>query len=119
MHQITHWPDTATLDLPEEVSQDIHHRLLLPFASEAEAEAKEFWQEAPSTVIILDPAENLEDLHQDPVWNQLEFALAYPEYTVALSSGYQMLVAITYDSGGGIYLIVPPELSHITHREKA
>ena len=64
MQQITHWPDTATLDLPEEVSQDIHQHLLEPF--ESEQEAIDFWQEAPSTLIILDHTDSIEALQQGP-----------------------------------------------------
>jgi hypothetical protein len=108
---IQHWPDTATLDLPEEVSQDINRHLLLPF--ESEQEAIDFWKEAPSTLIILDHTDTLKSLQQDDTWTSIKFALTYPEYDVPLSNGYQMLVAITNDSGGGIYLVVPPELSHI------
>jgi hypothetical protein len=57
MQQINDWPDTAELTLPEAVSQDLHQQLTLPF--DTEAEAKQFWQEAPSTLIILDPTEEL------------------------------------------------------------
>jgi len=111
MQQITHWPDLATLDLPEEVTQGIHYHLLEPF--ESEQETISFWREAPSSIIILDPSDSIEALQQDEVWNAIEFALTYPEYDVPLSNGYQMLVAITNDSGGGLYLVVPPELSLI------
>ena len=112
MQQITHWPNLATLELPEEVSQDILHHLLDPF--ESDQEALDFWQEAPSSIIILDPTDNIASLQQDDSCNAIEFALTYPEYDVPLSHGYQMMVAITNDSGGGIYLVIPPELSHIT-----
>ena len=112
MQQITQWPHTATLDLPAAVTQDIHNHLSAPFESEQEAIA--FWKEAPSSIIILAPSDTLESLQQDEVWTTVEFALTYPEYDLSLSHGYQMLVAITNDSGSGIYLVIPPELSHIT-----
>ena len=112
MQQITHWSDMATLDLLEEVSHEIRTHLIAPFESEQEAIA--FWQEAPSSIIILDSTDSIDSLQQSDNWNAIEFALTYPEYDVALSNGYQMLVAITNDSGSGIYLVIPPELSHIT-----
>lgn len=112
MQYINHWPDTATLNLPEEVSQDIHLHLLEPF--ESEQDAIDFWQEAPSSIIILESTDTIDALRLSDTWNSIEFALTYPEYDVSLSNGYQMLVAVTTDSGGGIYLVVPPELSHIT-----
>lgn len=112
MQYINHWPDMATLTIPEEVSQDLHQRLQEPFDSEQEA--KEFWQEAPSTVIILDTADAINQLQESDTWNQIEFALTYQEYSLPLPLGYQLLlVAIANDSGGGIYLVVPPELTQI------
>ena len=111
MQCINHWPDKAELTLPEAVSQDLHRRLLEPFDSQASA--KEFWDETSTTLIILDPADNIMQLKKSDAWNQIEFALTYPEYTVPLSNGYQLLVAIVNDSGSGIHLVVPPEQSHI------
>ena len=111
MQYITHWPDMAKLNIPEAVSQDLQHRLLEPFDSETSA--KEFWQEAPSTIIILDSSDSITTLKGSDVWDQIEFSLTYPEYTVPLKMDYLLMVAIVNDSGCGIYLVVPPELSHI------
>ena len=108
MQYINHWPDMTKLALPETVAQDLQRRLLEPFDSEASA--KEFWQETPSTIIILDPLDSIEG---SEVWAQIEFTLTYPEYTLPLKMGYRLLVAIVNDSGSGIYLVIPPELSHI------
>ena len=112
MQQINHWPDTSELTLPEAVSGDLQQQLILPFDSEDEA--KEFWAETSSTVIILDPTDTISELQQDPLWDQIEFALTYPEYTVPLSMGYQLLVAIVNDSGAGIYLVLPPLPQEVT-----
>ena len=113
MQYINHWPeDMAELTLPEAVSHDLHRQLTLPF--ESEQEAKDFWGEAPSSIIILESTDTIDALRISDTWNSIEFALTYPEYDIPLSNGYQMLVAVTTDSGGGIYLVVPPELSHIT-----
>ena len=111
MQYINHWPDTAELSLPEPVAQDLYRQLLEPFDSEASA--KEFWDETSTTIIILDPTDSIKRLKQDSAWNQIEFALTYPEYTLPLKMDHQLLVAIVNDSGSGIYLVVPPELSHI------
>ena len=111
MQYINHWPDMAKLNIPEAVSQDLQHRLLEPFDSAGEA--KEFWKETSSTLIILAPSDSFQQLQQSDAWNGIEFALTYPEYTVPLSMDYQLMVAIVNDSGAGIYLVIPPELSHI------
>ena len=108
MQYINHWPDISELALPETLAQDLFGQLLQPFDSAGEA--KEFWQEAPSTIIILDPSDTIEG---SDAWTQIEFALTYPEYTVPLSMDYQLMVAIVNDSGSGIYLVIPHELSHI------
>ena len=111
MQQINHWPDMADPTLPEVVFQDLQQQLLLPFDSEGEA--KDFWNETSTTLIILDPTDNTEDLIQSDTWNQIDFALTYQEYSVSLSMGYTLSVTITNDSGGCIFLVIPPELSHI------
>ena len=112
MQYINHWPDMAKLNIPKAVSHDLQHRLLEPFDSEGEA--KYFWEETCSTLITLNHTDSITDLKQDSSWNQIEFALTYPEYTVPLSKGYQLSVTIVNDSGSGIFLVIPPELSHIT-----
>ena len=134
MQQINHWPDMAELSLPDTVSRDLHRRLLEPFDSEGEAKAfwketrttliilephqhdttsREFWREAASDIIILDSIDSIKDIEQSLTWNQIGFTLTYPEYTVPLSMDYRLLVAIVNDSGSAIYLVIPPELSHL------
>ena len=114
MQQINHWPDMAELSLPETVSQDLHKQLLEPFDSEKSAKkfweetrttiiilepfhsdttSREFWQEASSSIIILDSIDSIEGKDQLLTWNQIGFTLTYPEYTVPLSNGYQLLVS--------------------------
>ena len=108
MQYITHWPDMVELTLPEAVSQVLYEQLLEPFDSEDEA--KQFWGETFSTIIILDPSDAIEG---SELQDQIQFALTYPEYTVSLSMDYQLSVTIVNDSGSGIFLVIPPELSHI------
>ena len=111
MQYINHWPDNTELALPKAVSQDLHRRLLEPFDSVGEAKA--FWEETSTTLIILDPTDNITQLKESDAWSQIDFALTYPEYTVQLKMDYQLMVAIVNDSGSGIYLVIPHELSHI------
>ena len=111
MQYINHWPDISKLSLPEPVAQDLQHWLLEPFDSEGEA--KEFWEETSSTLFILDPNDSITQLKESEAWNQIEFTLTYPEYAVPLAMDYVLSVASVNDSGSGIYLVVPPELSHI------
>ena len=111
MQQINHWPDPAELALPETITQDLQQRLLEPFDSETSAKA--FWVEASSTIIILGPTDSITALKGSDAWSQIDFALTYTEYTVPLSMGYQLSVTIVNDSGSGIFLVIPPELSHI------
>ena len=115
MQYINHWPDMAELTLPKTLAQDLFGQLLEPFDSEASA--KEFWEETPSTIIILDPSDSITALKESDAWSQIEFALTYPEYTLPLKMGYQLSVTIVNDSGAGIYLVIPPELSHIIPEE--
>ena len=116
MQQINHWPDDmAEMALPESVAQDLFLQLLQPFDSVGEA--KKFWNETSTILIILDHNNSIEDLKGSDAWSQVDFALTYPEYTLPLPLGYQLLVAIVNDSGAGIYLVVPPELSHIIPEE--
>ena len=111
MQYITHWPELAELDLPKTLAHDLHRRLLESFDSEGEA--KEFWNETTTTLTILDPTDSITALKESDIWNELEFPLMYTEYTVQLKMGYQLLVAIVNDSGSGIFLVIPPELTHI------
>ena len=111
MQYINHWPDTAELSLPKTLAQDLFGQLLEPF--ESEASAKKFWNESSTTLIILDPTDNITQIKESDTWNGIEFTLTYPEYTLPLKKGYQLLVTIVNDSGSGIYLVIPPELSHI------
>ena len=115
MQYINHWPEMAELTLPEPVAQNLHRQLLEPFDSEGDA--KQFWDETYSTVIILDPNDTITALKESDAWNQIGFTLTYPEYTVPLSNGYVLLVAIVNDSGAANYLVIPPVLSYIIPEE--
>ena len=117
MQYINHWPDMAELVLPEPVAQDLYGQLLEPFDSAGKA--KDFWDETFSTIIILNSRDSITALKESDVWNELEFALTYPEYTVPLSMGYQLSVTIVNDSGTGIFMVIPHELSHLISEYEA
>ena len=108
MQVIYHWPDIHELKLPNSVAKEVWRQLLEPF--ETEEAAKEFWQEAPSTFIVLDSGDSLSQLENSGAWQAIEFAITYPEYTEVLSLGYRLTMAIFTDSGSGVYLVIPPEL---------
>ena len=109
MQCFNHWPELSKLALPELVAQDFYQHLLMPFSNKSAA--KEFWEDAPSTIIILNDFDSIAHLRGCVIWSQIEFALTYPEYTETLKDNYQVLLAIVNDSGSGIYLVIPPELS--------
>ncbi|RDH82467.1 MAG: hypothetical protein DIZ80_09250 [endosymbiont of Galathealinum brachiosum] len=111
MQHINHWPDITKLDLPNTVSQALYQQLSEPF--DTESSAREFWNETSTTLIILDPSDFIQTIKRETAWKQIEFTLTYPEYITPLKLNYQLMLAITNDSGSGIYLVIPPELSHL------
>ena len=80
MQYINHWPDTTKLNIPKAVSQDLQRQLLEPFVDEVEA--KQFWKETSSTLIILDCTDAIQELHRDLSWNQIDFTLMRPKHKV-------------------------------------
>ncbi len=109
MQYLNHWPDITKLALPDPVAQDLYQQLLEPFSSEGEAKA--LWVEVPSTIIILNSFDSIDQLMKSDSWSDIAFTLTYPEYTEPLKMDYQLMVAIVNDSGSGIFLVIPPELS--------
>ena len=81
MQHINHWPDMAQLTLPESVAQDLHQQLLLPFDSEDEAKA--FWKETSSTIIILAPLDSIEG---SKVCRRIEFILVSENITLVFNN---------------------------------
>jgi len=57
MYTINHWPDITELILPGPIAEDLYRQLLEPF--EDKTEAKAFWEESPSTIIILEPLDSI------------------------------------------------------------
>lgn len=81
--------------------------LLNHFASESEAQA--FWQECPSTIIVLYENRNLAEI-SGSIRQSISFCLNYTEFEEALPNGYRLLLAIINDKGAGCYLVLPSNL---------
>ena len=86
MQIINTWPEFS---LPEAVNQAILNHLVEPFQNEAEAKA--YWQQHQTQLIIRDTLPS------------------YPEYTDPLPEGYTISLVITSDAGDGIYYLIPPK----------
>ena len=78
------WPDP---DVPQNVKAALIKHLTEPF--QTLAEAKSYWLESGTQLIIAAVPEN-------------------PEYTDALPEGYTISLVITSDSGEGVYYLTPP-----------
>ena len=87
MQTITTWPDQ--LALPQNVKTALLKHLLIPFETEAEAEA--YWEENSVQLVLSEPPKE-----------------AIPEYTDPLPDGYSISLVITSDAGEGIYYLTPP-----------
>jgi len=107
MQIINHWPTNDEIALPEAVIRALINALVEPFASENEARA--FWHECPSTIIVLN--ENTVAAELDiQARKQVSFCVSYPEFEDVLPDGYRLLLAIVNDEGAGCYLVLPSEL---------
>ncbi|HCE1504212.1 TPA: hypothetical protein NJ353_004104 [Vibrio parahaemolyticus] len=104
--------DASALDLPDSVKTELLHQLIASFETAEEAEA--FWQEQNCFLIVLEPADTIEQLeeHDRENGNWLDFITTYPEEVVIIGDEefYLLALAIFADSGSGGYLLVP--LSH-------
>ncbi len=105
MQILNHWPEKSELCLPEKVKNALLKHLIEPFFGD-ETAAKAFWVECPSTIFIFNEEElkNLDNF-ECTVQQQVEFALANPEYTDALTDSYSISLAIFNDEGAGIYIV--------------
>lgn len=106
MQLLNHWPNECDLSLPEEVKQSLLTHLLEPFGDEENA--KIFWQDYPSMIVIFDqndPFNSLQWLNGE-LQHQISFAQTNPEYSDTLALGYSIKLSITSDAGNGLYLVV-------------
>lgn len=104
MQLINHWPSVNEIALPELVATEVITFLVEPFTNEQEA--KVFWLEYPSTLIILDEACVLNELDSQ-FQQQVSFCINNSEFEEILPNGYRLLLAIVSDDGAGCYLVLP------------
>ncbi len=108
MQVITHWPRFEELKLPTGIKEAFKAHLLAPFDSEAQAKA--FWRECPSTLLIFDTGDSLCALPEE-IRSQALFCRDNAEFVETLPEGYQLALAIVSDDGAGIYLLWPSTYS--------
>jgi len=118
MKLINRWPLADDFDLPQETVNDVMNLLLEPFDNEEAAKA--LWRELGTTLIVIDPDDSLESLQRfsHSIVEQIRFALRHPELEDSVAHGYQLILSITNDEGGGIYLLIALDaslLSEIHH----
>lgn len=110
--QIIHYlPTENQLILSPITAQSVVELLTVPFTSLDEA--KEFWLEYPSTIVVLnskDTPEIVLAMLDDLSRHFIEQAELTPEFVEALPEGYQLSLTITSDSGNGFYLIKPTDM---------
>jgi len=111
--QILHYlPTENQLILDNHVSQEVVDLLIMPFGTRDKA--KVFWQEYPSTIVILNRNDDVETcLNQLNSVTRLFVETAHfnPEFIEKLPDSYQLSLAITSDSGNGLYLIKPTAMT--------
>jgi hypothetical protein len=111
MQILDYLPTENQLILDNEAAQSMVDLLIEPFGTRDKA--KEFWQEYPSTIVILNRNDNVEScLKQlsDVTRSFVETAESNPEFIEYLPDNYQLSLTITSDSGNGLYLIKPTNM---------
>lgn len=118
MHITLNWPNAADLPIPEDVCAELFKHLLEAFPSEEDA--RQYWNEIPTLLIILNADDSYEAVshESDEFQNQLNFVLTYPEFVIPVGAHYHLALAIFTDEGSGIYLLahhdcpITKDLSH-------
>jgi hypothetical protein len=110
--QILHYlPSENQLILDNLAAQAMVDLLVVPFGTREKA--KEFWQEYPSIIVVLnrnDDVENCLKQLSDTTQLFVETAEINPEFIEYLPDNYQLSLTITSDSGNGLYLIKPTNM---------
>jgi len=114
MQIINTWPNKSKpIALPDTTKLVLLKHLQEPF--QGETEAKAYWQDNQTILIILDQDDTKESFLQldDLLHHQIEMALKNPEYTEELGNDYVIKLAIISDAGNGIYCVLPKMLDLI------
>jgi len=69
-------------------------------------DAKQFWQESSSQLILLDPSDLLESL-KSTLPNHFHQIIHFPEYILKVPNEHFLALTITDQTGGGCYLLFP------------
>ncbi|GAA6170737.1 hypothetical protein NBRC116592_04070 [Colwellia sp. KU-HH00111] len=111
MQLLDYWPENNILALPEPVSKALLNHLIEPFGDEQSAH--EFWNEYPSTIIIIEPKDSnsLLTLVGEGVKYLITSGVEFHEYTQSLGQGYQVNLSIVNDAGNGVYLVFRDDIN--------
>jgi len=114
MQIINTWPKNSKLiALPDKTKIALLQHLQIPFQHEIEAKA--YWQDNQTRLIILDQHDTQVSLLQldDLLHHQIETALQNPEYIEELNNDYVIKLAIISNAGNGLYCVLPKALDLI------
>ena len=111
--QILHYlPTENQLILNSLVAHSVVDLLIEPFGTRDEAKA--FWQEYPSTIVVLNSKDDVESCLKklsEVTRLFVETAHFSPEFIEDLPNSYQLSLTITSDSGNGLYLVKPTDMT--------
>lgn len=111
MQILNYLPSENQLILDNAVAQAVVDLLIVPFGTRCKA--TKFWQEYPSTIVVMNRNDDVEScLKQLSEITRLfvEAANFNPEFIEHLPDSYQLSLAITSDNGNGLYLIKPKNM---------
>ncbi len=107
MQLIENWPTPDNVSLPHHVFAVVKQILIEPFGDEESAIS--FWTEAGCLLAICDDLRELSGLNRDATYYRVMQALTTPDVVDHLPDSYELLMAITADSGAGTYLVLTPD----------
>lgn len=107
MQLIENWPTPDNLSLPHHVFAVVKQILIEPFGDEDSAIG--FWTEVGCLLAICDDLRELSGLNRDGNYYRVMQALKVPDVVEDLPDSYELLMAITTDSGAGTYLVLTPD----------
>ncbi len=107
MQLVEDWPTPDNVSLPHHVFAVVKQILIEPFGDEDNAIG--FWTEAGCLLVICDDLRELSTKPKDATYYRVMQALSVPDVVEDLPDSYELLMAITTDSGAGTYLILTPD----------
>ena len=107
MQLIENWPTPDNVSLPHHVFTVVKQILIEPFDTEDIAIG--FWTEAGCLLAICDDLRELSGLNRDAAYYRVMQSLTEPDVVEDLPDSYELLMAVTTDSGAGTYLVLTPD----------